>query len=401
MSALLRAAFGKVCITPEEGAPLQGYNPSRHVANPEMDLLDDLFAKAILLDDGHSRNLILSIDCCLTNEVPFMPRPMKGYGEEYRLLSQTFAEGTRADWGTACGIPESSVTVHATHTHSAPFYFSAKYTSRITRLIEHLAAELQPVQVKAVSGTWGISVNRRPKLQHNDALPIDRSVVTLLFESQDGKPLGAIVNGAVHPTRLLNPLNRISSEFVGLAMNKLEEHFGSGFISLFLQGFGGNVGPVDHYRDEQTDTYPVVKQLADRMFNEIIGTLSGLSPINAVPLVSREHILPMPAREQHYLKQIDFRLHGLRLGDVALLSASGEIFNGFTGLIRDHSPFPYTLLSGVANGYCGYLPTAEAWNDGLLGYEVQTSPYAEEASALFAEGAVKLVRELHEGAENA
>lgn len=36
----LKAAAAKVKITPEEVAPLQGYNPDQHIADPAKDIMD-------------------------------------------------------------------------------------------------------------------------------------------------------------------------------------------------------------------------------------------------------------------------------------------------------------------------------------------------------------------------
>jgi len=63
------------------------------------------------------------------------------------------------------------------------------------------------------------------------------------FENEDGCTLGRIVNYAVHPT-LLNPFNRVSSEFVELAMMHGEKGAGEHFVSVFIQGFSRDVGPL-------------------------------------------------------------------------------------------------------------------------------------------------------------
>lgn len=247
MEGTLKAAFGKVKITPEELAPLQGYDPTQYRADPETDILDDLYARVIVLDDGVSRKAIVSVDCGLTNEVTFQAADPGGRISTYRHLLNTFPEGTRRTWAEAAGIKESELSVHATHTHSAPEHFSLKYTSRITGTIREIVNRLQPVKLRAATGLCSISVNRRPKLQHNDDLPIDRSLHVIVFENEDGQPIGGIVNCAVHPTLLMNPFNRVTKEMVGIAMEKLEDYYANGFISVFIQGFLGDVGPINHY----------------------------------------------------------------------------------------------------------------------------------------------------------
>lgn len=395
MAEPLKAAFGKVKMTPEEHAPLQGYDAAANIADPAKHVLDDIYARILLLDDGRARKVLIGIDSCLTSEVPFLPVKPVDNGGKYNYLANTFAEGTRAEWGEASEGEESSVTVIATHTHSAPAYFSRKYTTRITAAIRDLIHELQPVRLKAASGECTVSVNRRPHLQHNDSIPIDRSLQVLIFETAGGQPLGALVNCAVHPTLLMNTIGRVSGEFVGLAMNELDERYGDGFVSLFVQGFSGDVGPIDHFRTETEDTYPLVREMGHRLYEDIKRTAARLTAIDGLPLRSDEKAIRLPAKEDYYMPYVPMTIHGLRIGEVVLFSTSGEIFNGFTGPLRSGSPFPLTLLAGLANGYSGYLPTLAAFRDGLGGYEIKTTPYSEEACPIFAEGAAELIRNLH------
>lgn len=390
----LQAAFGKVKITPEEHAPLQGYDPCVHIADPDRGILDDIYARILLLDDGVSRKVVISVDCCLTNEEPFLASDPGGRVVPYRYLAGTFPEGTRQEWAEAADITASSVSVHATHTHSAPAYIGKQYTSRITGKIRELLSELRPVRLKAASGQCSVSVNRRPRLQHNDELPIDRSLNMIMFETEEGVPLGAVVNCAVHPTLLMNSFGRVTTEFVGMAMNEMEDFYGGGFISLFIQGFSGDVGPVNHYRTEKEDTYSLVKQFGHTLYNDIKQTIRMLSPVPASPLRSEECKASLPTRDGYYKPSIEVTIHGLRIGDIVLCSTSGEIFNGYVQAIGSQSPFEFTFFSGVANGYNGYLPTTAAFRDGLGGYEMNTTPYCEQASDVFVRAAVQLIKQL-------
>lgn len=52
------------------------------------------------------------------------------------------------------------------------------------------------------------------------------------------------------------------------------------------------------------------------------------------------------------------------------------------------------MFSGVANGYCGYIPTIEAFQDGLGGYEMNTTPYCDKACGIFTNEAIDLIREM-------
>lgn len=387
----LKGAFRKVLITPEEAAPLQGYNPNEHIAQPDTDILDDLYARVAVLDDGSRRHVIVSVDCCLTNETTFQAADPGGRPMLYRHLLQTFPEGTRRGWGAEAGTGETSVSVHATHTHSAPEHIGAKYTARIGRAIRETASELQPLRVRAGSGATAVSANRRPRLQHNDTMPIDRSLHAVVFETEDGQPVGAIVNCAVHPTLLVNPFNRVSAEFVGLAMKEWERECGGEFAALFVQGFSGDVGPFGHYRNEPGDSYPWVRRLGHELYGEVADLAARAKPIEALPLASAERKVGLPTRPGYFKPSIDVTVQALRLGELLLVSVSCEVFNGYADLLRPFSTAPYTLFAGVSNGYCGYLPTPKAFGDGLGGYEMNTTPYRAEACDLFVRAAGQLI----------
>ena len=79
------------------------------------------------------------------------------------------------------------------------------------------------------------------------------------------------------------------------------------------------------------------------------------------------------ARQYAGLLEVETELHGIRLGDVALVGFAGEPFSELGVQVKARSPFPHTLFSGYTNDYLGYLPTAEAYPD--RGYEVDTSPF--------------------------
>ncbi|MFD0713165.1 hypothetical protein [Paenibacillus sp. GCM10027626] len=395
MPETLRAAFGKVNITPEEYAPLQGYDVTTNIANPTQDILDELYAKIVILDDGAERNVIISVDCCLVNEEPFLP--IKPFVEEvaFNYLAATFPEGTKRLWGEAAGVTADKVTTHATHTHTAPAYIGQKYTSRIAAEIKKMTSRLQPATVKVASGECAVSVNRRPNLRHNDDLAIDRSLHVLLFESANGEPLGALVNCAVHPTLLTHTSSRVSAEFVGLAMSGLEKRFGGEFVATFIQGFSGDVGPINQFWAETTDTYPKVVKMGQALCENIIDLLPQAQTVAGAPIRSAQKKVALPTNERYYQPSLEATMHALMIGDILLFATSLETFNGYAGQIRTHSPARFTLAAGVSNGYDGYLPTLEAFGEGLRGYEIETTPYSEEACERFISESAMFIQSLY------
>jgi hypothetical protein len=100
------------------------------------------------------------------------------------------------------------------------------------------------------------------------------------------------------------------------------------------------------------------------------------------------------ARQYAGRLEVETELHGIRLGEVALVGFAGEPFSELGVQVKARSPFPHTLFSGYTNDYLGYLPTADAYPDG--GYEVDTSPFRPGAGEQVVEGSLALLAALRD-----
>src|SRR3954451_7844044 len=84
-------------ITPELGCPLAGFDARKGVAES---VHDDLFARALVLDDGATAVALVSV--------------------EVLGVSKAFADVVRAETERWTGIPAANIVLSATHTHCAP-----------------------------------------------------------------------------------------------------------------------------------------------------------------------------------------------------------------------------------------------------------------------------------------
>lgn len=90
---------------------------------------------------------------------------------------------------------------------------------------------------------------------------------------------------------------------------------------------------------------------------------------------------------------IDAELHAMRIGPAVLVGFPGEPFAQIGVDVRTASPFAFTHMAGYTNGWCGYVPTPDAYSGG--GYEVEVgSPYAPEAAAILRDEALALIAAL-------
>jgi neutral ceramidase len=77
-----------------------------------------------------------------------------------------------------------------------------------------------------------------------------------------------------------------------------------------------------------------------------------------------------------------------RMGRLALVAIPGELYNRLAVAIRSATGFP-VLLCGYTNGYAGYLPTRDAYEE--IDYEVLMSPFAPGAGEQVAQAVQKLL----------
>lgn len=93
-------------------------------------------------------------------------------------------------------------------------------------------------------------------------------------------------------------------------------------------------------------------------------------------------------------KQFALTLTGLKIGPVALIGLPGEPFTDIGVKIKRNGGFNLIMPCGLINGYEGYFPTKEAFDEG--GYEARSSQYCADVTEKLVFGAVELINKLKE-----
>jgi hypothetical protein len=89
----------------------------------------------------------------------------------------------------------------------------------------------------------------------------------------------------------------------------------------------------------------------------------------------------------------DIPIQVIRIGNTALVAIPVEPFAEIGTAIKERSPADWTLFSGYANGYYGYLPMAYAYPEG--GYEVgPTAPFEAGAAEQMIEDCLEAIHKL-------
>ena len=94
----------------------------------------------------------------------------------------------------------------------------------------------------------------------------------------------------------------------------------------------------------------------------------------------------------------DVEIQAIAFGDIAIVTNPAELFSIYSVKIKEASPFRVTFVSELSNGYCGYVPTPDAFPHG--GYEtyrtVYTARLAKDGGDRIMQESIDLLRKTHE-----
>ena len=411
---------------------------------------DDLYARALVFDDGGTRAALVSCDLI----------HIDGY----------LAAAVRQQAAEATGIPADHVMVAAIHTHAGPAGLRqgmdeplVETTARhIAGAIAAADREKQPCVLKVGRCTVdSVSQNRR-----DPSWPIDTALRLLLVDSPErGKPpLAAVINFACHATILFQTNLLISADYPGCAVRTFQKLLPD-TACLFLQGACADVNPVwmeqDFAEVERVGT--IVGSAAARLALELhpLGrgqrawnirwfeltekpvTAGELLPEVRLRVASRHMELPLralmpleerearlselmerlqalppgtPADQRHVLSQEITRLHTERTmvqhgakqpegrrtlqsevvaftfgPDLAILGLPGEFFRETAEAIQQESGIRHLLVAGYANDYVWYVCPPAVYEEG--GYEAGVTFFAPDAEAIVKREAVAALNE--------
>lgn len=436
------AGAASVRITPPLGVELAG-SFSRLLATA---IHDDLYAHALVLDNGAVRLALVSLDLiCIPGHLVAQGR---------RLIE------------ARCGIPPGHVLIACTHTHSAPATtgllgadpdptYVAELPERIAAAVALAASQARPARLGWATGHEPrVSFNRRyhmrdgtvrmnPGRANPDILrpagPIDSEIGVLYAEALDGQPVAVVVSFALHYVGV-DSSTEVSADYFGHFARQMQERYGRDFQTIFFNGCSGDINAIDVANPHQLAGHREAARVAAILADDVHALLARmaltadavLGAVQRWPVLPRRsqtaedielarRILanpperpraggipsegpfswvtgqPIPdaqlqqyAREVLHLaampEQIQTEVQALRVGEATIVALPGEIFVELGLAIKARSPFATTLLVELANDYIGYVPTTKAFLEG--GYETWAA-----RSALPAPGAGELLVE--------
>ncbi len=403
----LSAGAAKTRITPPLEIPYLTSSGAGTSA-PFQSVHDDLFARALVLDDGNQALALLAVDSL-------------GYDDDILGPGRNFTRELRQRIAARTGLQPGAIMLAASHTHSGPETLDLS-PLRQTRGAEEwlerhreqladtvISAWERRTPVRCYSGSivaTGLQRYRRialkaggesrrgpipPASEIATPFQLDETLSVLYFATLDGQPHSVVLNYTAHPVVAMT-LPHVSADYPGAASALVEQTL-AGSVCLFTNGCAGNINP-----NQVATNFDDVDAIGRSLGNSALKCVEGLK--SAAPLadtrlavISERVELPgrpsppldeakSPALKARWVRLAEKLAKGpiraevqvMAVGPVRWVGLPGEPFVE-TGLALKQAGA--TFVVGYANGYIGYLPIRRAYAEG--GYEVDFGVWSRVA----------------------
>lgn len=317
---MLQVGAARSVITPPLGVSLAGSYRDRRAT----DVHDDLFARALVVDDGAAQIAIVSCD--------LIGLRASTVSAARRLVEQR------------CGFAAGHILIAATHNHSGPLtreptagpMYGETDEPYLTHLERQIASAVEtafqrraPAQLHLALGECqGIAFNRRFRIREGPvrtnpgklnpdilepAGPVDERVWTLTAlpaERESGAasggptsvpphtpPLGMLVNFGLHPAIVAGTV--IGADFPHYLESAVQRHLQSDAPVVFANAPCGDVNHVDVSHAQRAGGFPEAARVGTILAGEVVQSACRLAPdllLTDGPVRAARQLIPLPLR---------------------------------------------------------------------------------------------------------
>lgn len=446
-AAEIQVGVARYDITPEMGVPLDGAISQNGVV---VEIHDPLHVRAVVFYDGARKVALATVDNTMVSDSIFdaakiLIENQTGIPGHATILAATHTHSTPRGF---VGLVDN--LLHEAYLASLPRKIANAVITANDNLQnaavgwdsleapEHVHNRRwfveKSAQIRNPFGKAGEVVRMNPgrKGLLKPAGPVDPELFLLSVRSDSGLPLSVIGNYGLHYVGGTKR-GHVSADYFAVFSEAIRSELGAGeaFVGLMSNGTSGDVNAVDFSRPPEkllpfqnmkrvgTDlaqrAAPVVKEILHQRSltvgaREVVLKLRVRKPDEEQLAWAKETAAPTGTplrltRPQVYAKEIlaladypetvDVRIQAIQIGELGIIGIPCEVF-AETGLaIKAAKVFPATMIMELANGYHGYLPTAEQHRWG--GYETWPARSAcleVGAEAKIREASIQLLREL-------
>lgn len=442
----MEAGFARIDITPPMGIHLSGYYEARRAASVH----DPLLASVCAFRDGDSLALLISLDLIGVRQ-ELMDNLRLAVGKAVGLArEQVFIACTHTHTGPVTGgdlfppDPLYNSRLGSLLAQAAALAVNDLSPCRLHTAVEQVPgiAFIRRFRMKDGSVRTNPGIGN-PDIAYPMGQPDER--LGLVRIVREGKPEILVLNFAVHADvvggggALSSSANdtAISADFPGFLREALEGAL-PGCRVLFLNGAEGDTNHIDVHAapDTPMNGYAVARHMArclaagalraythakhaddggvDAAETELWVRVNKGRPEDlprARQIVQwhsegRDDLIPetgmgitmLVAEAQRMIDtedmpdQVPLRMTALRVGSVCIAGIPGEPFTEIGRHVLETSPCAMQLVACCANGYQGYFPTQDAYDEG--GYEARSSSFCPGVGEMVAGAAAGLVRAL-------
>ena len=375
---------------------------------------DPLTANALAFDDGGERAVLVSCDLC--------------------MMTNACVHEIRREAEGRWDIDADRVLLGMTHTHVGPCLLSFRDTqvcdepylaglrARLVDLVVRALGDLEVATLYASEGHveemgWnrrGLKLDGSAQMYYgswNEDFagvegPRDGSVPVLWARRPDGSIKAILTGFASHPN-CCESESFYSADFPGAVRKNLRTMLGDDVGVTYLTGAAGNTAPSimeNNPKNRQPwRSEDGLERSGAYLAAEILKTIQGqVDPLadQSVKVVQRRvdipvrdwpaafdpeaQVRPGPGRDYSVQNRriwprfkaehspTSVRLSVVRVGDFALCTNPAELYVELGLAIKESSPARITMIAELTDGYCGYVPTRQAFSRG--GYSTWTAP---------------------------
>ena len=449
--SVLHAGAAAIDISPKE-FPLN--MPGGFSANPASGVHDPLHARALVLDDGTTALAMVVVDNLgagpeVLDEAKAIVAERTGLRADRMLISSTHTHtgppaGSREATGAVAayrkvfveGVAESIIRAHAALRPAALGAAAHSLPEEVFNRRWYLKPGKMPLNPYGRLDTVKMNPGTNPDVLDHPAGPTDPDITVISIQDAKRVPLALYANYSLHyvggsPTGLMSA--DYFGEFARVMPSRLRGN--DAFVAMMSNGTSGDINnipfgitrpprePFEQIRivaQKAADTAwfaqrkiekhrsdlrlgmvqreiplkyrrPTAEQVAEA---KAVLSVKDPAGIEAQPRLAQNYARNMVNAAERKEDTLTIKVQAIRIGDLAVCCIPFETFVE-TGLdLKKRSPFPQTMVVGLANGRHGYLPTPEQHR--LGGYEtwLGTNVVQEDASVLITDNLLAMLAEL-------
>lgn len=420
-----KAGVASKVVTPTESMWLSGYGGRN---KPSEGKVQDLYVKALALEDAHGGKLVL-----LTSDLVTLP--------------YDFSQSVVKEVESRTGLPRDRLMLTCSHTHCGPlirspfvdwFDLSAEQAQRVETYTDRLRnemvaviaaalADLKPARLALGKGTARFAVNRREPTAKgiingtNPQGPVDHDVPVLRVTTPEGRLRAVVFGYACHNTTL--SFYQWCGDYTGFAQEYVQEKHPEA-LAFFWIGCGADANPLPRGKVELCQKYG--RELADAVESVLGGAVKPIQgdfaarygeitlPLDTLPGRDR-WIADMAGKDQirrkraaKFVKVLEsggriddqyahYPVQVWRVGDdLTWVALGGEVVVDYVLRLKKELGSGRSLwVTGYANDVMAYIPSERVLKEG--GYEGDTSMAAYGMPTKWAAGLEdRIVNKVHE-----